>query len=123
MSQDARRDEEQSTLKRASILGLKYIDTSKPGDKPIYKEILSIPELYKLRVIPVQADKYTIQFGITNMTSQVAMTQLRQRFLDQRISFGLISDTGYKEYMRLYDPPKAVIYQDIELTTAVPKIW
>ncbi len=118
MSQDARRDEEQATLKRASILGLQYIDTSAPGNKQIYKDILPVPELYKLRVIPVQADKYTIQFGVTNMTSQMAMTNLRQRFLDQRISFGLISDAGFREYMQLYDPPKKVVYQDIELTTA-----
>ncbi len=118
MSQDARRDEEQATLKRASILGLPYIDTSAPGNKQIYKDILSVPELYELKVIPIRADRSTIQFGVTNTTSQQTMTSLRQRFLDQRISFGLISDAGYREYMRLYDPPKQVVYQDIELTTA-----
>lgn len=118
MSQDARRDEEQATLKRASILGLPYIDTSQPGNKQIYKDILTIPELHQLKVIPVQADKYTIKFGVTNTTSQQAMAALRQRFLDQRISFGLLSDAGFREYMQLYDPPKKVVYQDIELTTA-----
>lgn len=118
MSQDARRDEERATLKRASILGLPYYDTSVPGNKQIYKDILAVPVLYKMRIVPLKADKYTVQFGVTNMTSQVAMTRLRQQFLDQRISFALISDTGFKEYMRLYDPPKAVVYQDIELTTA-----
>lgn len=118
MSQDARRDEEQSTLKRASILGLEYIDTAAIQNKQIYKDILTVRELKELKVIPVQADKYTIKFGVTNTTSQQTMTSLRQRFLDQRISFGLISDTGFSEYMRLYDPPKQVVYQDIELTTA-----
>lgn len=118
MSQDARRDEEQSTLKRASILGLQYIDTSAVPNKQIYKDILTVPELYNLKVIPIQADKYTIRFGITNTTSQQTMATLRQRFLDQRISFGLISDAGFREYMKLYDPPKAVVYKDIELTTA-----
>lgn len=118
MSQDARHDEEQATLKRASILGLQYIDTSTPGNKQIYKDVMSVPELYELKVIPIQADKYTIQFGVTNLTSQQTMTALRQRFLDQRISFGLISDAGYRDYMHLYDPPKQVVYKDIELTTA-----
>jgi len=118
MSQDARYDEEQAVLKRASILGLQYIDTSAPGNKQIYKDILSVPELYELKVIPILADKYTIKFGVTNTTSQQTMASLRQRFLDQRISFGLISDAGFREYMKLYDPPKAVVYQDIELTTA-----
>lgn len=118
MSQDARKDEEQAVLKRASILGLPYIDTSAPGNKQIYKDILTVPELYDLKVIPIQADQYNIRFGITNTTSQQTMAQLRKRFLDQRINFGLISDAGFREYMKLYDPPKAVVYKDIELTTA-----
>lgn len=118
MSQDARRDEEQATLKRASILGLPYIDTSAIQDKQVYKDILSVPEIKQLKVVPIKADKYTVQFGVTNTTSQHTMSSLRQRFLDQRISFGLISDAGFRDYMRLYDPPKQVVYQDIELTTA-----
>lgn len=118
MSQDARRDEEQGTLKRASILGLQYIDTSTVPNKQIYKDVLPIPELAQLRVVPVQADKYTIKFGVTNTTSQQTMARLRQRFLDQRISFGLISEAGFREYMKLYNPPKAIVYQDISLTTA-----
>lgn len=118
MSQDARQDEEQATLKRASILGLQYFDTSSIPNKQIYKDILPIDELYQLKVIPLMADKYTIQFGVTNTTSQQTMASLRQRFLDQRIGFALISDAGFREYMRLYDPPKKVVYQDIELTNA-----
>lgn len=118
MSQDARFDEEQSTQRRARILGLPYVDTSKITNKPLYKELLAAQELYQLKVIPLQADPHNISFGITNTTSQATMASLRQRFLDQRITFSLISDTGYRDYMRLYDPPKKVEYQDIELTTA-----
>ncbi len=118
MSQDARHDEEQSTLRRARILGLPYIDTSQLSNRPLYKDLLSIQELMSLRVVPIQADANNITFGVTNTTSQATMTNLRNRFLDQRISFALISDVGFREYMRLYNPPKKVEYQDIELTTA-----
>ncbi|MCA9333506.1 Flp pilus assembly complex ATPase component TadA [Candidatus Saccharibacteria bacterium] len=118
MSQDARRDEEQATLKRARILGLPYIDTSQIQQKQLYKDILTVPELYNLKVIPIVADKSNITFGVTNTTSQQTMSMLRQRFLDQRLNFSLISDAGYRDYMRLYDPPKQVVYQDIELTNA-----
>ena len=118
MSQDARRDEEQTTLKRARILGLPYIDTSQIQNKQLYKEVLTVPELYSLKVIPITADRSNISFGITNTTSQQTMSSLRQRFLDQRLEFSLISDAGFREYMQLYDPPKKVVYQDIELTTA-----
>lgn len=118
MSQDARVDEEQSTLRRARILGLPYIDTSRPGKKSLYPDLLTKEELYKMKVIPIQADAHNITFGVTNTTSQTTMSSLRQRFLDQQISFALISDMGFREYMKLYDPPKQVSYQNIELTTA-----
>ncbi|MDB5164071.1 MAG: ral secretion pathway protein type secretion system ATPase [Candidatus Saccharibacteria bacterium] len=118
MSQDARRDEEQTTLRRARILGMPYFDTSTPGNKPIYKDLMPATDLYQLRIIPLQVDGHNVHFGVTNTTSQQSMTNLRQRFLDQRVTFSLISEAGYRDYMRLYDPPKQVTYQDIELNTA-----
>ncbi len=118
MSDDARRDEEQAVQKRARILGLPYVDTAQITDKALYKDILSVPELYSLKVIPITADRSNVTFGITNTTSQQTMSNLRQRFLDQRLTFSLISDAGFREYMRLYDPPKQVVYQDIEITNA-----
>lgn len=118
MSQDVRVDEEQATQRRARLLHIDYIDTSVPGDKPLYKDILPLQELYAQRVVPLQADQSNVLFGITNTTSQQAMDSLRQRFTDQRVNFALISDTGYRDYMRLFDPPKTVVYQDISLNTA-----
>lgn len=118
MSQDARFDDEQSTLKRARILGLPYIDTSQITNKILYKDILSKDELYRLRIIPIQADSNSITFGITNTTSQTTISSFKQRFLDQQTNFALISDSGYREYMRLYDPPRKVEYEDISITNA-----
>lgn len=118
MSQDARRDDEIQTQRRAAVLGLQYVDTSQITDKQLYKSLLSVQELYGLRIIPLQADQYNILFGITNTTSQATLTNLAQRFQDQRIAFALISDTGFREYMQLYDPPKQVVYHDIALNTA-----
>ena len=115
MSQDARQDEEASTLRRAQILNLQYADTSS-GQKQLFPDLLTVEEMYRLRVIPLAANDQTIDFGVTNTTSQQTMNQMRQRFQDQRISFMLISDAGYREYMKLYDPPKKVEYHDITLT-------
>lgn len=117
MSQDARRDEELATQRRAAVLNLQYADTSGP-DKPLYKDILSVQELYDMKVVPLRAEEHSLTFGVINTTAQAVMTNLRQRFLDQRIAFALISDTGYREYMRLYNPPKQVVYQDITLNDA-----
>lgn len=116
MSQDARRDEEQNTQRRSQILGLQYADTSQIANKQLYKDLLTNQELYSLRVIPLVVDQNNITFGVTNTTSRQTMESLRQRFLDQRANFVLISDGGYREYMKLYDPPRQVVYQDISVT-------
>lgn len=121
MSQDARLDEEQATQRRARVLGLEYYDTSVTTEKSLYKDLLSVSELYSLRVIPLKAEGARLVFGITTTTAQQNMQQLVQRFADRVVSFAIISDTGYKEYMRLYDPPKAVVYQDIALNQAGSK--
>ena len=121
MSQDARADEEQSTQRRARVLGMSYTDTSQPGEKTLYHDILKVPELYQIKVIPLTADRSNIMFGVTTTTSQQTMSGLQQRFPDQRVAFTLISDAGYREYMRLYDPPQQVVYHDIELNQAGSK--
>ncbi|MGH7240970.1 MAG: GspE/PulE family protein [Candidatus Saccharimonadales bacterium] len=118
MSQDARADEELSTQQRARILGLDYADTSHMADKPLYKDLLSLNELRNLRIVPLRVDQNNIMFGITTSTSQTTMSQLRQRFSDQRIGFAIISEAGFRDYMALYDPPKQVVYQDINISNA-----
>lgn len=118
MSQDARLDEEQATQRRARVLGLNYVDTSTIADKALFDDILSVGELYDLKVIPLQVDQSNILFGITTTTSQQTISGLTQRFQDQRVAFAIISDAGYREYMHLYDPPKQVVYQDISINQA-----
>lgn len=117
MSQDARLDEELNTQHRAQILGLQYADTSKISPKQLHKDLLTTQELYSLKVIPIIVEQGNITFGVTNTTSRQTMESLRSRFLDHRANFVLISDAGYREYMRLYDPPKQVVYQDITLNS------
>jgi type II secretory ATPase GspE/PulE/Tfp pilus assembly ATPase PilB-like protein len=115
MSQDARQDEEQSTQRRARVLGMEYFDTSASQEKPLYKDILTVQELYDLKIIPLRFFDNNLLFGVTTTTSQKTMSDLRQRFADYRVSFAIISDWGYREYMDLYDPPKQVVYHDINI--------
>ena len=114
MSQDARVNEEQATQRRSQILGMSYKDTSGP-ERPLFEGVLSVEEIKKSRVIPLLVDPHNISFGVTNMTSQQNMEALRGRFLDQRVSFFLISDTGYQDYVKLYDPPKKITYEDVNI--------
>lgn len=114
---EARQSEEQTTQHRAGVIGLNYFDTSS-AQKQLYKGILSVPELYQLKVIPLRADEYHIHFGITTTTAQQVIKRLTDRFSDQRLSFSIISETGLKDYMKLYDPPKKVEYQDIGISSS-----
>lgn len=116
MSQDARHDEEVATQRRASILGLNYVDTSQMSAKPLYKDLLEVQEMYQKRIVPIQVDESNILFGITTTTSQQTLNALQSRFNERRTAFAIISDTGYREYMRLYDPPKQIVYQDISFS-------
>ncbi len=118
MSQDARLDEEQSTERRARVLGLNYVDTSKITNKTLYSDILSTPQIKQLRVVPIQADKSNILFGITTTTSQQTLNWLNQTYNDQRLKTALISDNGFNDYLNLYDPPPKITYKEIELSSA-----
>jgi len=117
MVDDARKLEEQTTQRRAGVLGLNYFDTS-ANEKKLYKDILSVAELYRLKVVPLAADEYHIHFGLTTTTAQQIIKQLTDRFSDQRLRFSIISETGFKDYMKLYDPPIKVEYQDIAIATS-----
>lgn len=117
MSQDARRDEELSTERRAQILNIPYYDTSLETNKQLYKDIINIDDMRQYRIIPLAADQSNIHFGVTNTTSQQTMNNLVNHFTDQKVVFSLISEAGFRDYMLLYDPPKKVIYEDIALNT------
>jgi type II secretory ATPase GspE/PulE/Tfp pilus assembly ATPase PilB-like protein len=113
--QNARSQEEVVTARRAQVLGMNYVDTSNI-QKQLYKQILSVPELYSLKVVPLVADEHNIHFGVITTTSQQTINNLRNRFTDQRVVFSIVSETGYREYLSLYNPPKKVEYQDIKIT-------
>ncbi len=115
MSQDARLDEEEATQRRAELLHVAYTDTSALTEKPLFQDILTTDQMRQYKIIPVQADRSNILFGITTTTSQQTMNALVGHFTDQKVAFTLISEAGFREYMDLYDPPKQVVYQDITI--------
>lgn len=118
MVQDARLIEEQSTARRAQILGLPYINTTQLPNRQLYLQFLSVPEIRQQKMVPLIVDQNKVTFGITNNTSQQTMQQVQQRFSDYQVTYALISDTSFNEYMKLYDPPKQVVYEDISLKDA-----
>jgi type II secretory ATPase GspE/PulE/Tfp pilus assembly ATPase PilB-like protein len=113
MSQDARTDEEAATQRRAQLLKLNYVDTSKIGQKQIYKELIPFDQIKQHRIVPLQADEYNILFGITTTTAQQTMNSVKEHFNNQRVTFAIISESGFNEYLLLYNPPKKIEYENI----------
>ncbi len=115
MPDDQRSRDEALTKRRAQVLGLNYADT-RGITKQLFKDILSVKEMYELKVVPLYVDEHHIRFGITTTTAQQTISKLAERFNDYRTAFYVISQSGFSEYMRLHDPPKKVEYQDISIS-------
>ena len=96
MIDEGRKEEENSTSRRASILGFDYKDLSS-GPRPLFKDILTNEEIKKLRAVPINLDKNTLDIGITTITSKNNIEYLKQRFNDHVTRFYIISDASYRD--------------------------
>lgn len=114
-----REQDEEATRKRASILGLQYLDGREfETDLPLIKDILTIDEMYKGRLIPLAvSEDESYRFGVTSQTPQSLMAQMTNEYTEKgkRIYFFLISGSAFRSMMLRFDPPKKVIYEDIEI--------
>lgn len=119
--QQHRRDqEERSTKERAAILGFPYLDTrTVERNLPLVQNVLEIPEMYKGYMVPLMAGGGTepYSFGVTSQTPQSLIQKMRKEYDDkgENTQFLLISASGFKAFMNRFDPPKEVIYEDIEI--------
>ncbi len=113
-----RNEDEQNTQRRAGLLGLQYFDTRDVALRgPLYQDILTVPEMYAGKMVPLSdgLQDAPLVFGITVSTPQPTLRQLRERFVGRIVQFLMISDSGFKEYMSRYDPPKKVVYKDVQI--------
>lgn len=113
----ARQEEELSTQNRARILGARYQDARMIIDRPLVHDILSVQEMYKSTIVPISHSKGHIEFAITIATPQQLIPQIRERFSDYNVTFVLISNTGFKDFMLRFDPPPEVHYDNISIST------
>ncbi len=115
-----REQDEKSTLQRAAILGLQYLDTRDvEASLPLNENILTIQDMYKGFIIPlmVGGGSEPFRFGVTSQTPQSLIKKMENDY-DERgenTQFLLISNSGFKAFMNRYDPPKKIIYDDIEI--------
>jgi len=120
IQQRRREQDEKSTQQRAAILGLQYLDTREiEKSLPLTQGILKNDEMYKGHIVPLVAsvDGEPFRFGITSQTPQSLIDTIRTSYeaRGDRADFLLISESGFRSFMNRYDPPKEVVYNDIEI--------
>lgn len=115
-----RENDEAATQQRAAILGAQYVDTRPfESDLPLVDGVLTIEEMYKGRLVPLTgaSEDAPYRFGMTTQTPQSLVDTMRREYNERgdNIEFGMISNSGFRALMNRYDPPKHVIYDDIEI--------
>lgn len=120
VQQQRREHDEAATKQRAAILGVTYIDTRAfENNLPLTENVLEVDQMYKGRIVPLAHgnDDTPYRFGITTQTPQSLVDSMRREYNERgdNIQFGMISGSGFKVLMNRYDPPKQVIYDDIEI--------
>ena len=122
IQQKRREDEENATAKRADILGLNYLDARPFEDSfPLVRDVFSNEQMYAGKLATLQAGREETgepwRIMITSQTPRTVVQKIRKTYEDngKNVDFYLISEFAWKKIMRRYDPPKEIIYDDIEI--------
>lgn len=121
VQQRRREQDEHSTKQRGALLGLDYLDTREfEAELPLAQGVMSVDKMHQDKMVPLVkggGSDGVYQFGVTTQTPQSVLEKMRREYTDRGeiVHFSLISLSGYRALMLRYDPPKKVIYDDIEI--------
>ncbi|HSW92667.1 MAG TPA: ATPase, T2SS/T4P/T4SS family, partial [Patescibacteria group bacterium] len=121
VQQRRREQDEHSTKQRGALLGLDYLDTREfEAELPLAQDVISTEKMHQDKLVPLVkggGSDGVYQFGVTTQTPQSVLEKMRREYTDRGeiVHFSLISLSGYRALMLRYDPPKKVIYDDIEI--------
>lgn len=115
-----REQDERSTQQRAALLGLQYLDTRElEATLPLAFDVISVENMHRDKMVPLIAgnQETAYQFGVTAQTPQSVIRQISHEYTErgETAQFLLISISGYRALMLRYDPPKKIVYDDIEI--------
>ena len=120
VQQRRREQDEHFTKQRGALLGLDYLDTREfESELPLAQDVMPIEKMHQDKMVPLVkgGGDAVYQFGVTTQTPQSVLEKMRREYNDRGeiVHFSLISLSGYRALMLRYDPPKKVIYDDIEI--------
>ena len=117
-----RQKEEEATEQRARILGLTYLDTRDFEDTfPLARDLFTNEQMYRAFLAPLQIgdidENKPWRVLITSLTPRSVIQKLSKKYQDEgkTLELFLVSESAWKNIMRRYDPPKKVVYDDIEI--------
>lgn len=115
-----RETDERATQQRAALLGLSYLDTRGISTtSPLIDKMLTVDQMVRGKLVPLKAgnDSQPFVYGVTSNTPQSVMDSIRSEWQEKGVNaqFLLISVSGYREFMQRYNPPKVVVYDDVEI--------
>lgn len=117
-----RQKEEEATEQRARILGLTYLDTRDFEDNfPLARDLFTNEQMYRAFLAPLQIgdidENKPWRVLITSLTPRSVIQKLSKKYQDEgkTLELFLVSESAWKNIMRRYDPPKKVVYDDIEI--------
>lgn len=114
--------DEANTAKRAGILGVAYRDMRDDDMKvPLIKDVMDVSEMYRYRMVPLQKGDYTHPtiYGITLSTPESRLREINEQAANdsESVRYQLISDSSFRNIMRRFDPPKNVVYHNVEIAS------
>jgi type II secretory ATPase GspE/PulE/Tfp pilus assembly ATPase PilB-like protein len=113
--------EEKATQQRAALLNLEYLDTREIAQTaPLVDGLMNVDEMRKSRCVPLKVGSWSngpYIYGVTSDTPKSFMEATASKWQEEGIDakYLLISTMGYRDYMLRYDPPKKVVYEDVEI--------
>ena len=117
-----RQKEEEATEQRAGILGLTYLDTREfENIFPLARDLFTNEQMYRAFLAPLQIGDIDTnkpwRIMITSQTPRSVIQKLSKKYQEEgkTLELFLISESAWKNIMRRYDPPKKIIYDDIEI--------
>lgn len=117
-----RQKEEEATEQRAGILGLTYLDTREfENIFPLARDLFTNEQMYRAFLAPLQIGDIDTnkpwRIMITSQTPRSVIQKMSKKYQEEgkTLELFLISESAWKNIMRRYDPPKKIIYDDIEI--------
>lgn len=117
-----READEASTAKRALILGVPYRDmTNEEATIPLIQGMMEISDMYRYKMIPLAKGSYITPsiYGITLDTPESHLKEINAQAErdSESVRYEVISNSSFRNIMRRYDPPKNVVYHDVQISS------